>query len=194
MQHLIPDHVHRRRASSEGNSAFDHRAVSTSSPPMYKGRVRGGEGWEGHIWAGYNCDPWICSATLTPHIAWTQRQILYSKALKGHVICCSPWYCNESSWSANVLISIHYRGVDLKACTASGQMVHAETYWRSIKSQNIHKHPLVTHAILTLPTNILNWTGNALWVHNSCSFMKHYVLWHNLYRATFIITSSYSTF
>lgn len=119
--------------------------------------------------------------TLMPHIAQTQRRILCSKALKGHVICRSPWYCNESSWSSNVLISNHYERVDLKACTASGQMVHAETQGRSIKKQNIQKYPLVTHAILTLPSDLQNWTRRVARVHNSCLFlfMKHYVLWHN---------------
>lgn len=107
---------------------------------------------KGLIWAWHNCDPWIGNVTLMPHIARTQRQTLHSKAPKGRVICCCPWYCNESSWSPNVLISNHYWRADLKACTASGQMVPAPTYWWSIKRQNIHKHPWVTHTFLTIST------------------------------------------
>lgn len=140
------------------------RCCEVTLPPTCEDVFAGGL-----VRARYNVYAWNWNMTLMPHVASAQWQIFSSKALKGYVICWPPWYYNESSWSANVLISIHYRRADLKARTA---LVHAGTYWRSIKKQNhkIHKHHIVTHTILGLLLNLQSRIGCVPGAHNSCLF------------------------
>lgn len=100
-------------------------------------------------------------------------------------MCWCPWYCNESSWSANVPISNRYWRGDLKACSERFQTVppHAQNILminQKAKKKKNYKWTFVTHLMLIFLATLqqkLGWKQSQT-VRNNGSLLEYRIYIH----------------